>query len=426
VIEKLLRARWFWVALVGVGALIVLVLVVTAGGGTDRPTPGQSATPSMSAEQQTLLVQVRNDDDLGADNVIVGVDGGLPTTQVLVPSRLVVDPPGSAPQTLARTASGLDRTASQDSLRDLLALRIDGTLSLARLALAGMVDFVGGIMVDVDTTITTVDESTGQKVVVVPAGSQHLDGTQAAAYALAWLPDEPETARLQRWSQVLTATVSELPDDPLRIEQMLTSLGGSARTTVSTSLVGAFLLRMRAGIQAGGQQVQVLPTLAAEGAAEQPASGAGSATADGSSASPTPSPSPPEPAPGAGPDQLSLVRLDLPAAQPLLEQVLPTALLASDDATPRVLVLDGVGQPGLSAAAHADLSADRLVAIEGGNAEQLSRTRTTIEVGSGTAGTALGAQVAEALGVPESQVESTSDLPAGADAVVVLGSDFEP
>ena len=248
-----------WVVLAAVGLLALVGVLLGARDGQPAATPGPSAIASTPAEQQTLLIQVRNDDDLAADNLIAGVGAGLPAVQVLVPSRLVVDPPGSGLQTLAMTARGLDRTASQNALRDLLALRIDGTLSLGRLALAGMVDFVGGITVDVDTTITTVDEPTGQRVVVVSAGTQHLDGTQAAAYALAWLPGEPETARLQRWSAVLTATVAALPEDPLRIEQMLTSLGGSARTTVSTSQVAAFLLQLRAGILAGGQEVQVLP-----------------------------------------------------------------------------------------------------------------------------------------------------------------------
>lgn len=434
-IAGLLKSRWVWATVVAVGLLALLVVALTSGGDGEQPTPGPSTTASMSAEQQTLLIQVRNDDDLAADNVIVGVDGGLPAVQVLVPSRLVVDPPGSAPQTLARTAGGLDRSASQNALSDLLALRIDGTLSLGRLALAGMVDFVGGITVDVDTTITTVDESTGQKVVVVPSGSQHLDGTQAAAYALAWLPGEPETARLQRWSQVLTTTISALPDDPLRIEQMLTSLGGSARTTVSTSQVGAFLLRMRAGILAGDQQVHVLPTSTAgvSGSPTDGASGPGTPTPTPSPSltaqSPTPSAGGTLPAPAnqsAVTDQLSLVRVDLPSAQRLLEQVLPTALLGPDEATPRVLVLDGVGQAGLSAAARADLSRAGLVAIEGGNAATLGQTSTQISVGSGTNSADLGEQIAQALDVPASQVETTSNPVPGAGAVVVLGSDFEP
>lgn len=432
------RSRWVWAVLASIGLLALIGITLAALDDAPQAAPGPSAAPSTPAEQQTLLVQVRNDDDLAADNVIAGVGAGLPAVQVLVPSRLVVDTPGSAPRTLAMTGRGLDRAASQNALRDLLALRIDGTLSLGRLALAGMVDFVGGITVDVDTTITTIDEPTGQKVVVVPAGTQHLDGTQAAAFALAWLPGEPETARLHRWSAVLTATVAALPEDPLRIEQMLTSLGGSASTTVSTSQAAAFLLRLRAGILAGTQQVDVLPTLGDVGPTATPSNGA---TSDGSGSptappaaspsadtSPAGKPAPPTASASASTTapELSLVRVNLPASQELLERVLPTALLDPGEARPRVLVQDGVGEPGLSVAASADVARAGYVAIDGGNAAELGQELTRIVVGTGTSAAQLGTDVAEALDVPLTQVEATADPAQGADALVVLGSDFEP
>ena len=70
----------------------------TAHPHTDRRSPSSS----------TLLIQVRNDADLGADNMVAGVGGGLPAAQLLVPSRLIVDVPGAGQQTLGpeRTAAG--------------------------------------------------------------------------------------------------------------------------------------------------------------------------------------------------------------------------------------------------------------------------------------------------------------------------------
>ena len=378
------------VAIVAVVVAVVVVgmLVLRVVRGGDEPVP--EPLPTLGSEQATLLIQVRDDAELGADNMVVGVDGGLPAAQVLVASQLLVDLPPSGPQTLARTARSVNRSASQDALRDLLSLRVDGTLSLARLALAGMVDFVGGITVDVDATITATDEQTGQKVVVVPAGTQHLDGTAAASYALAWLPGEPESARLDRYSQVMTATVAALPASVLRIEQMLTSLGGSARTTTSTSQVARFLLRMRAGVLAGDQRVQVLAT-------QQPATG-----------------------------ELTLVRLDLPAADAQLAALLPTALLADDEAKPRVLLRDGVGEPGSVTAARDALVGAGLVALNDGNAETLGGEPTSVVVPPGAAGADLGDEIARALGLPATAITSSGSGTEGADAVVVLGSDFEP
>jgi hypothetical protein len=380
---------WVVLALVGVG-LLAWVLGSSLGGDDQAPEP--TTSPTAEASQDTLLIQVRNDADFGADNMIAGVGADLPAAQVLVPSRLIVDVAGAGQQTLGESARLLDRTASQDALSDLLALRIDGTLSLNRLALAGMVDFVGGITVDVDQPITATDEQTGVETVVVPEGTQLLNGSQAAAYALAWLPDEPEAARLARFSSVMTETVAALPDDALRVEQMLTSLGGSARTTTSTAEVADFLLQMRSGILAGGQQVRVLPTSDIEA--------------------------------GAG---LQVVRVDLAAADAMLATLLPEALLDDEESRTRVLVQNGVGTPGLGASARDDLVGAGMVYINGGNAEEFGQPTTQVIIGDATAESQqVGAEVAQALGVPPTAVVVSEDGQNVADVVVILGADFQP
>jgi hypothetical protein len=379
---------WIALAVVGVALLGWVVVSLVGSDGTAQPEP--TATPTAPAEQQTLLIQVRNDADLGADNLVAGVGGGLPAAQLLVPSRLIVDVPGAGQQTLGQSARLLDRSASQDALSDLLALRIDGTLSLSRLALAGMVDYVGGITVTVDVPITQVDEATGVETVVVPAGTQKLNGTQAATYALAWLPQEPEANRLARYSAVMTQTIAQLPDDAVSVEQMLTSLGGSARTTTTTTAVADFLLQMRAGILAGGQLVRVLPTTDIEAAAD-----------------------------------LAVVRVDLVAAQETIASLLPQAMLDQTETAPRVLVQNGVGTPGLGATARDRLVGAGMVFINGGNADQFGQPSTVVIVPDATAASMeLGAKVAEALGVPATAVTIAEEGQNVADAVVVLGADF--
>jgi hypothetical protein len=381
-----------WVFLALLGVALVAWLFVSTRSSTPEGTPQPAPSPTAFTEQQTLLIQVRNDADLGANNMVSGVGGGLPAAQLLVPSRLIVDVPGAGQQTLGQSARLLDRTASQDALSDLLALRVDGTLSLARLALAGMVDFVGGITVDVDQPITVTDETTQLETVVVPAGTQTLDGNQAATYALAWLPDEPEAARLARYSQVMTATISSLPDDSLRIEQMLTSLGASARTTSTTTEVAAFLLQMRGSILEGGQQVRVLPTTDIE----------------------------------AG-ETLAVVRVDLAAAESVITSLLPQAMLTGAESNPRVLVQNGVGTPGLGASARDRLVGAGMVYINGGNAEQFEQPQTLVIVEDATTESlALGQKVAEALGVPTTAVQVAADGQNVADVVVILGADFVP
>lgn len=381
---------WGLLAAVGLGLIAWILLTNLSGDPVDPAEP--ASTPTAAVEAQTLLLQVRNDADLGAGNLIAGVGGDLPPAQLLVASRLIVDVPGAGQQTLGQSARMLDRSASQDALSDLLALRIDGTLSLGRLALAGMVDYVGGITVDVDQEITSSDPDSGLRTVVVPAGMQTLDGTQAAAYALAWLPDEPEAARMARYSQVMTATISGLPDDALRIESMLTSLGGSARTTAPTTTVAKFVLALRGAILAGGQQVRVLPTTDIE----------------------------------AG-EKLAVVRVDLGAADAVTSALFGPAVLTGVDSNPRVLVRNGVGTPGLGASARDRLVAAGMVYVNGGNADAFGQVRTQVIVADSTlAALALGEQVVEALKVQDAVVQIADSGQNVADVVVVLGADFEP
>ena len=385
------RSRWMWILLGLLGVVLLAWLGLSVVGSGDEAAPQPTASATENPQQQTLLIQVRNDANLGADNLVAGVGGDLPSTQVLVPSRLIVDVPGAGQQTLGQSARLIDRSASQDALSDLLALRIDGTLSLSRLALAAMVDYVGGITVTVDEPITQTDPKTGAETVVVPAGQQRLNGTQAAAYALAWLPEEPEASRLARYSAVLTETIKALPDDQVRVEQMLTSLGSSARTTASTADVARFLLTLRAGALAGSQQVRVLPTTDIESGSD-----------------------------------LTVVRADLPAAEQLLSSVLPTAKL-DESARPRVLVQNGVGTPGLGADARDKIVGAGMVFINGGNAESFGHEQTQVIISDDTAqARALGEQVAGALGVPKTAVAVADEGQNVADVVVVLGSDFTP
>jgi hypothetical protein len=379
---------WVILAVVGAGLVLWLVASVAPREAVEAPTP--SPTPSAPASQDTLLLQVRNDSDFGADNMIAAIGADLPVAQVLVPSRMIVDDPGSGQQSLGQTARLLNRMASQDTLSDLLAVRVDGTLSLARLAMAGMVDFVGGISVEVDRAIVDTDPRSGEQTVEVPAGPQSLDGTQAAAYALAWLPGEPESARLARFATVLGSTISALPDDQLRIEQMLTGLGGSARTTVPTADVAAFLRQMRGELLAGSARVQVLPTTEAT-------------------------------------SSLAAVRVELGAAEALVDELLPEARLDSALASPRVLVRNGAGEVGLGSQARDRLVRAGMVYINGGNAEDLGVRRTAILLPDATAASReLGEEIVAALDVPEEALSVADDGAMVADAEVVLGADFSP
>ncbi len=390
-----IESRWMWMTLGAIGVVLlawVLALTVTAEDPGGTPSAPPSAGPT--GAQGTLLIQARNSEDVGVDNMLIAAGGDRPGAQLLVPSRLLVDVSGSGQQTLGRTTRLLDVRAGQNALQRMLAVRIDGTLTLSRLALAGMVDFVGGVTVTSQEPLVQVDPRTGVESVLVPAGTHHLSGTQAADYALAWPESGSETVRLERYSDVMTATIGALPDSPLQVEQMLTSLGGSASTTTSTSQVAAVLLQLRAAIQADDQQVQVLPT--------------------------------------AGGKALSLVRVDLAKANPVAATLFPDAVMPGSppsSRTPpgRVLVYEGLAEGVRMPGARDAVVGSGFVFLNAGNAATLTSGATKVLIPDGTsAARSVGARLAEALGVPGTAVSVSDSLREVADAAVVLGADFEP
>jgi hypothetical protein len=92
-----------------------------------------------------------------------------------------------------------------------------------------------------------------------------------------------------------------------------------------------------------------------------------------------------------------------------------------------VLVQNGVGTPGLGASARDDLVGAGMVYINGGNAEEFGQPTTQVIIGDATAESQqVGAEVAQALGVPPTAVVVSEDGQNVADVVVILGADFQP
>jgi hypothetical protein len=91
----------------------------------------------------------------------------------------------------------------------------------------------------------------------------------------------------------------------------------------------------------------------------------------------------------------------------------------------RVLVLNGVGTPGLGEKVRAKLVPAGFVFVGSRNANSFGYAKTQILVRDATpAGSALGARVARALGVPGSSVRASTQIGTIADVVVIVGRDF--
>jgi len=241
--------KWLASSLVGI-ALFTGLFLLKGNGNLSPLTPEvtSSASPattkaSNKVDLHNLLIIVARDDKRIAGSFLIVTDRHITKIRIFsITPRVVIDTQGSVPTDLV--AAGFNNSSSviQQALEDASGVRIDGSLVLQRLALAGLVDSVHGIDLINPHTIRVRPQE--HKVVIIPAGKVHLDGSRAAAYALVRLVKEPRSAQAMRIDSVLQATLSKLPNGEERMKETLSSLGSLSRTTVPTGDVARYLVRL--------------------------------------------------------------------------------------------------------------------------------------------------------------------------------------
>ena len=255
---------WRRVVLVAVGALVVVVglgaVALLRGDPSPEPGPGPAPSPTPSVVERTLLVQVLDTDGYALGNVVIGAQPeGQPrmSTFLRVPSSLLI-PVGDDSITLGAAPANPDTLASVQGLSRELRLRIDAGLTMDRLAFAGLVDAAGGVVIDVPEPVVLPPDADGVVRILGP-GIVAMDGVTAADYALARMPGEPESARVDRLATVFDLALEGLPGDPDQMRQVLTSLGSLAKSTVPTDELVPFLIQVRADMRFTQVQYAVLP-----------------------------------------------------------------------------------------------------------------------------------------------------------------------
>jgi hypothetical protein len=361
----------------------------TGGGPSPKPTP----TPSPSVlRQPTLLFQLQAPKQpLYMGNALTSVGGprGI-ANDIGVPANVLVDAGGAGPIPLAQTAALPDSNAGANALSDITGIRIDATLSMDELAFSGLVDAVGGIFTDVDVEVTELGPD-GTTVVVLPAGKgQTLQGPKAAAYATYRAPGESEEARMARFGHVFRLVLAQLPDSESKMEEIITSLGASAHSSVSAPVLAAYLVRLHDAVVAKQIVYRNLPVLPVDTSGE------------------------------------GTYRVDILATNLMARKLFPEALrIPGPNSKVRALVQNGVGTPGLNDKARTALLDAGYAYIDGGNAATLGRAKTTILVpDSSPTAMGWGTAIAATLGVPSADVHAATHGQTVADVIVVLGMDF--
>jgi hypothetical protein len=372
-----------------VAVAVVLVLIAAAGVATLLARRGPDAPTAVEPQgrtQQTLLLQVRTPD--GTDTLasaLLAVDPPARTgSVVLVPPQVIVDLPGAGSAPFGQALATGPPTTPRDALSDLLGVTIDGSWVLEHGAFGALVNELGGITAAVDVPVVQ------NGTVVLSQGEQRLDGAQALTLLGYLAPGEPEQARLARVQEVLDGVLAALPDDPAAVAAVIERLGAASVSSEPPGRLASLLLSLVAAEEAQQLQYDSLPVIPID--------------------------------PGGG---VMAFRLDVEAARALVDRVLAQSVPAGERQTGnRVLVLNGVG-PGIGDAARAKLVAADFVFVGARNNERFGVETTQVLVPEATPeAQALGERVAAALGVPADVRQS--DLGTIADAVVIIGGNFNP
>lgn len=386
--EQRRRRRRQQVRLIG---SVLAVLVLLAAGfaiylATDNPTPPGS--PNGSARtQRTLLFQVQGANGAGVVNALLAHDEPARSgAAVLIAPQVLVTVPGTGSLPFGRALGTVPSQGTRDALSDLMGVIVDNGWVLDLPTFTALVDALNGVQVDVDVPVVR-----GQNIVMQP-GPQLLDGARAALFLTYLAPGELEQVRLARVQEVLDGLVNVLPRTSAELVQVLGELGRRSSTTAALPVLADFLIGLATDDEAGRLQYDVLPVVDLD--------------------------------PGGG---VTAFRADAPAVLALVDRLLAASIPPGvREGNNRVLVLNGVGTPGLGERVRAKLVPAGLVFVGSRNAPRFGVPKTQILVGSATPeGLALGKRIAKALGLPDAPV-STQDVGTAADVVVVVGADFRP
>jgi anionic cell wall polymer biosynthesis LytR-Cps2A-Psr (LCP) family protein len=363
--------------------LIAALVVIVRSRGDDAPP---TTVAKQGRTQSTLLFQVQGESgDAIATALLAHDPAGRIGAAVLIPSQVIVTVPGTGALQLGRALKTVPPERSRAAVGDLLGVTVDAGWVVDVPTLGHLVDQLGGIVVDVDVPVVTA------RVVVLNPGSQRLDGEHATAFLRYLATGEQEQARLARLQAVLDGVLTALPKSTAQVGTVLSGLGARSNASESAPQLATFLVGLAGDSRSEALQYDTLPVIPID--------------------------------PGNG---VTSFRVDTDATRAVVDKLLAQSIPPGARATGnRVLVLNGVGTPGVGDKVRGRLVPAGFVFVASRNNASFGVTRTRVLVKEATPqAQAVGEKVAKALGVPLDSVQ-TAEIGSIADIVVVVGADFK-
>jgi anionic cell wall polymer biosynthesis LytR-Cps2A-Psr (LCP) family protein len=381
------RRRLSAAAIAGI-AVVVVAAVALVGGVVAH---SKKSPPPKGRTQRTLLFEVTDRTGAARVAVLYAYDPApRRAALVLIPTHTLADVAGLGNVVFATAARLGGPTVAREAVSDLLGVTVDQDWTLTDTAFTSLIDRAGGVVVDVDADVVQALPHGASRILVRAGPGQRLDGPTALAYATYVQKGQDEVTSLARLQQVLEAVFGALPADRTSLATSIAALGSGSRLSWQPPDLADFILGVRAARDGDRYEPQVLPVSVID-------TGGGAVTysikVD---------------------DVASLVRAELADSIP------PNRDLGNN----RVLVLNGVGTPGLGAGVARKLRGE--FRIVGTRNKQPFDVKTSVVVvfDSSDASLAKARRAATLLGLPETAVRIGTQAQSVADVIVVIGADY--
>ncbi|MEJ8648057.1 LytR C-terminal domain-containing protein [Streptomyces sp. MS1.AVA.3] len=341
--------------------------------------PGTGPAAAAGGQKRDVLVVHLRDTKSGNSSTALLVDNETTHkgTTVLLPNSLIVSKDDGTSTTLGKSVKDDGTEPTRDSLNSLLGADLKASWRLDTPYLENLVETVGGITLDTDATVPGAKK--GASPVVKQGSAQDLNGQAAVAYATYQAPGEPQTRQLQRFGQVMQATLKKVSSDADGATATVKSLLQVLDPPLTEGQLGSSLAQRAELAKTGAYGTTLLPVQA------------------NGTLSPT-------------------------ATAEVVKNVLGgTVKKTAPDATARVAVRNATGNPGATEKAQVALLNGGYSFVDDGTGRAAAASKITYV---DAAQKAKAAEVAKTLGLPAGAVAQGKGA-ANADITVVLGQDYK-
>ncbi|WP_030614692.1 LCP family protein [Streptomyces sclerotialus] len=337
------------------------------------------AAAAAGQKRDVLVVHLRETgSDESSTALLVENETTHKGTTVLLPNNLAITGDDGQATTLGKSVKDAGAEPTRDSLNTLLGADLKASWRLDTPYLENLVETVGGITVDADTTVPGAKK--GDDPLVKAGRGRVLNGQAAVAYATYRGPGELQTKQLARFGQVMQATLKRMSSDADGATATVKSLMQVLDPPLTVGQLGSSLAQRAELAKTGAYRTTVLPV-----------------QQDGT--------------------------LSARTASDVVKDILGGKVRKTDpSATARVSVRNASGSQKAVGQAQAALVNGGYSFVDGGTAAgSLSASRVTY---GDEAHKPRAEEVAKTLGLPASSVKK-GKVASNADITVLLGSDYK-